>query len=88
LAVNRGKGSALSGLGRFAGRFKPTTLQKEVKMQKLLSIVIAAMFASVSFTAVAASHAGAQGKDDKKMEKKAEAKKDEKKAEKKEEKKK
>ncbi len=40
-------------------------------MQKLLSIVIAAMFASVSFTAVAASHAGAQ-KDDKKMEKKGE----------------
>lgn len=39
-------------------------------MQKLLSIVIAAMFASVSFTAIAASHAGA-AKDDKKMEKKA-----------------
>ena len=57
-------------------------------MQKLLSIVIAAMFASVSFTAVAASHAGA-AKDDKKMEKKADAKKDEKKADaKKEEKKK
>ena len=49
-------------------------------MQKLLSIVIAAMFASVSFTAVAASHAGAQ---DKKMEKKADAKKDDKKEEKK-----
>ena len=48
-------------------------------MQKLLSIVIAAMFASVSFTAVAASHAGAQ-KDDKKMEKKADVKKDDKKA--------
>ena len=47
-------------------------------MQKLLSIVIAAMFASVSFTAIAASHAGAQ-KDDKKMEKKADAKKDDKK---------
>jgi hypothetical protein len=49
-------------------------------MQKLLSIVIAAMFASVSFTAVAASHAGA-AKDDKKMEKKADVKKDDKKAE-------
>ncbi len=48
-------------------------------MQKLLSIVIAAMFASVSFTAVAASHAGA-AKDDKKMEKKADVKKDDKKA--------
>ena len=51
-------------------------------MQKLLSIVIAAMFASVSFTAIAASHDGAQ-KDDKKMEKKADAKKDDKKEEKK-----
>ena len=37
-------------------------------MQKLLSIVIVAMFASVSFSAVAASHAGAM-KDDKKMDK-------------------
>ena len=51
-------------------------------MQKLLSIVIAAMFASVSFTAIAASQAGA-AKDDKKMEKKADAKKDDKKEEKK-----
>ena len=51
-------------------------------MQKLLSIVIAAMFASVSFTAIAASHAGAQ-KDDQKMEKKADAKKVDKKEEKK-----
>ena len=61
-------------------------------MQKLLSIVIAAMFATVSFTAVAASHAGAQKddkkmekKDDKKMEKKGDMKKDDKKADKKEE---
>ena len=38
-------------------------------MQKLLSIVIAAMFAAVSVSAFAASHAGA-AKDDKKMEKK------------------
>ena len=46
-------------------------------MQKLLSIVIAAMFAAVSVSAFAASHAGAPGKDDKKMEKKGEMKKDE-----------
>ena len=49
-------------------------------MHKLLSIVIAALFAAVSVSAFAASHAGAQAKDDKKMEKKADAKKDEKKA--------
>ena len=46
-----------------------TTLLKEIKMQKLLSIVIAAMFAAVSVSAFAASHAGA-AKDEKKMEKK------------------
>ncbi len=46
-----------------------TTLLKEIKMHKLLSIVIAAMFATVSVSAFAASHAGA-AKDDKKMEKK------------------
>jgi len=58
-------------------------------MQKLLSIVITALFATVSVSAFAASHAGAQAKDDKKTEKKAEAKKDEKKADaKKDEKKK
>ena len=49
-------------------------------MHKLLSIVIAALFAAVSVSAFAASHAGAQGKDDKKMEKKADAKKEDKKA--------
>ena len=49
-------------------------------MKKLLSIAIAAMFAAVSFSTFAASHAGAQAKDDKKMEKKADAKKEEKKA--------
>ena len=38
-------------------------------MHKLLSIVIAALFAAISVSAFAASHAGAQ-KDDKKMEKK------------------
>ena len=51
-------------------------------MTKLLSMIVAAMFAAVSVSAIAASHAGAQ---DKKMEKKddgkkkAEAKKEEKK---------
>ena len=63
-------------------------------MKNLLSIVIAAMFAAVSFSTFAASHAGAQDKkaeakkEDKKMEKKAEAKKDDKKMDKKEDKKK
>ncbi len=47
-------------------------------MSKILSVVIAAMFAAVSFNAMAASHAGAQ-KDDKKMEKKGDMKKDDKK---------
>ena len=37
-------------------------------MTKLLSMIVAAMFAAVSLSAVAASHAGAQ---DKKMDKKA-----------------
>jgi hypothetical protein len=55
-------------------------------MQKLLSIVIAAMFAAVSVSAFAASHAGAS-KDDKKMEKKGDMKKDDKKMEKKTDKK-
>lgn len=52
-------------------------------MTKLLSMIVAAMFAAVSFNAVAASHAGAQDKKGDKMEKKAD-----KKADKKEEKKK
>lgn len=56
-------------------------------MSKVLSVVIATMFAAVSFSAVAASHAGAQ-KDDKKMEKKGDMKKDGKKMEKKDDKKK
>jgi nitrate reductase cytochrome c-type subunit len=57
-------------------------------MTKLLSMIVAAMFAAVSLSAVAASHAGAQ---DKKMEKKDEKKmekKDDKKMDKKDEKKK
>ena len=51
-------------------------------MTKVLSVVVAALFATVSVNVMAASHAGAQ-KDDKKMEKK-----DDKKAEKKDDKKK
>ena len=51
-------------------------------MTKVLSVVIAALFAAVSFNAMAASHAGA-GKDDKKMEKKGDMKKDDKKMDKK-----
>ncbi len=56
-------------------------------MTKLLSMIVAAMFAAVSFNAVAASHAGAQ---DKKMDKKGEKmeKKMDKKMDKKDEKKK
>ncbi len=56
-------------------------------MTKVLSVIIAAMFAAVSFNAMAASHAGAQ-KDDKKMEKKGAMKKDDKKMDKKDDKKK
>ena len=52
-------------------------------MSKLLSVLIAAVFATVSVGSFAASHGGAM-KDDKKMEKKEEMK-DEKKMEKKEE---
>ena len=55
-------------------------------MSKLLSILIAAAFATVSVGSFAASHGGA-AKDAKPMEKKEEMKKDEKKMEKKEEKK-
>ena len=68
-------------------------------MSKLLSLLIAAAFATVSVGSFAASHGGAMKddkkmeekkdemkKDEKKMEKKDEMKKDEKKAEKKEEK--
>ena len=54
-------------------------------MSKLLSILIAAAFATVSVGSFAASHGGAT-KDAKPMEKKEEMKKDEKKMEKKEEK--
>jgi hypothetical protein len=51
-----------------------------VYMSKLLSVLIAAAFATVSVGSFAASHGGA-AKDDKKMEKKEEMKKDEKKPE-------
>jgi anaerobic C4-dicarboxylate transporter len=39
-------------------------------MNKLLSVIVAAVFAAMSLSAFAASHAGAPMKDDKKMEKK------------------
>ena len=55
-------------------------------MTKLLSMIVAAMFAVVSVNAFAASHAGAQDKG--KMEKKDEKKKGDKKGDKKDEKKK
>ena len=54
-------------------------------MTKLLSMIVAAMFAVVSVNAFAASHAAAKGD---KMEKKDEKKKDEKKDEKKKDEKK
>jgi anaerobic C4-dicarboxylate transporter len=43
-------------------------------MSKLLSLIVAAVFAAVSLPSFAASHAGAQMKDDKKAEKKMEKK--------------
>jgi ribosomal protein L12E/L44/L45/RPP1/RPP2 len=49
-------------------------------MSKLLSVIVAAMFAAVSVPALAASHAGAKGD---KMEKKADKKKSDKKSSKK-----
>jgi anaerobic C4-dicarboxylate transporter len=39
-------------------------------MNKLLSVIVAAVFAAMSLSAFAASHTGAPMKDDKKMEKK------------------
>ncbi|HEY8067612.1 MAG TPA: hypothetical protein VIF38_01855 [Burkholderiales bacterium] len=49
-------------------------------MTKLLSMIVAALFAAVSLSAVAASHMGAAAdkKDDKKMEKKMDKKMDKK----------
>ncbi len=55
-------------------------------MSKLLSLIVAAMFAAVTVPAVAASHVGAQDKMEKKSDKKA-AKKSDKKAAKKSDKK-
>jgi Spy/CpxP family protein refolding chaperone len=51
----------------------------EGKMNKLLTVIVAAMFAVVSASAFAASHTGAPMKDDKKMEKKEKKAKTEKK---------
>ena len=44
-------------------------------MNKLMTVIVAAMFAAVSATAFAASHAGAPMKDDKKAATKTDAKK-------------
>jgi mannitol-specific phosphotransferase system IIBC component len=56
---------------------------QEIEMKKVLSMVLAAMFASVSVSAIAASHMAAKGdkmekKDDKKMDKKDDKKMDKK----------
>ena len=61
---------------------------QEIEMTKLLSMIVAAMFAVVSVNAFAASHAAAKGdkmekKDEKKGDKKDEKKKDDKKGDKK-----
>jgi hypothetical protein len=49
-------------------RFRKTN--EEIQMSKLLTMIVAATFAVVSASAFAASHAGAQMKDEKKMDKK------------------
>jgi hypothetical protein len=57
-------------------------------MSKLLSLIVAAMFAAVSVSAFAASHTGGMDKKGEKMEKKADKKKAAKKSDKKSDKKK
>src|SRR5262245_14535190 len=60
-------GSALFAVGR-GGVVAPArvrTFNQEKEMNKLLSVIVAAMFAAVSASAFAASHAGAQMKDEK-----------------------
>ena len=47
-------------------RFPVFEHKKEKEMNKLLSVIVAAMFAAVSASAFAASHAGAPMKDEKK----------------------
>jgi hypothetical protein len=63
------------GQGMLLGPRVPNTKQ-EKEMNKLLSVIVAALFA-VSTTAFVASPVGAQMKDEKKTEKKAEKKKGE-----------
>lgn len=92
--VNRQAFRAFFGTGRLGGNSLRhpvySYLYQEIEMTKLLSMIVAAMFAVVSVNAFAASHAAAKGdkmeKKDKGMEKKAD--KMEKKADKKDEKKK
>jgi len=72
-AVNLPDPSALfrSGYWRSIRVYPRSNTKGEGKMNKLLSVIVAAMFAVVSASAFAASHAGAQMKDEKKTEKKA-----------------
>jgi hypothetical protein len=73
-AVNlRDPQALLQMTGVIAGLFSMSDYQRGRTMQKLLAVILAAVFAGVTFNAVAA--------DAKKDEKKAEVKKDEKKAE-------
>ena len=76
-AVNLPDPSALfrSGYWRSIRVYPRSNTKGEGKMNKLLSVIVAAMFAVVSASAFAASHAGAQMKDEKKTEKKAKSEK-------------
>jgi hypothetical protein len=90
-SVNRCRFRAFFDAGRSGNSLRRPVYSyqhQEIEMTKLLSMIVAAMFAAVSVSAIAASHAGA--KDDKKMDKKADKmeKKADKKADKKDEKKK
>ena len=83
--VNLGKGRALvggTGSKQRTGRNLFLKLHEEENMRKLISILVATAFAVSSSAALAASHAGAPMKDDKKAEMKKGDKKGEKKAKK------
>ena len=70
--VNRQAFRAFFSAGRLRGNLLRHPVQiylyQEIEMTKLLSMIVAAMFAAVSVNAIAASHAAAKGD---KMEKKA-----------------
>jgi Ni/Co efflux regulator RcnB len=55
------------------GSARVRTINQEKEMKKLLSMIVAAMFAAVSVSALAASYAGAQEKKDEKAAAKKEA---------------